>query len=71
VTKEWALLARGDSSKEATAMLKDLTDAYAMHQVSGMSEGSFFNESIKSLDELYGLCAGRIDVAASGLLPFL
>jgi hypothetical protein len=72
VTKEWPCLARGAGSPEATAALKRLTESYAIHQMEGeASEGPFFTESVKNLEEIRGLRASRIDDAASGLLPFL
>lgn len=72
VRKEWPCLARGESSEEATATLKSLTEAYASLQLSGKdSDGPFFSGSVHNLEELKGLRASRIDDAASGLLPFL
>ena len=37
VSKEWPSLARGESSAEATVILKDLTEAYAAQQLSGQA----------------------------------
>ena len=72
VNEEWPRLARGEGSPNATAMLKKLTQTYAGHQLSGAaSDGPFFSESVKNLEQLKGLRASRIDDAASGLLPFL
>ena len=72
VNEEWPRLARGEGSPNATAMLKKLTQTYAGHQLSGAaSDGPFFSESVKNLEQLKGLRAARIDDAASGLLPFL
>lgn len=72
VTKEWPALARGESSPEATATLKSLTEAYASQQLSGQaSDGPFFNASVHNLEAMKGLRASRADDAASGLLPFL
>jgi len=71
VVKEWPCLARGESSAEATATLKALTQAYATQQLSGEAEGPFFSASVNNLEAMKGLRASRIDDAASGLLPFL
>ena len=72
VTKEWSCLARGEGSPEATATLKNLTQAYAAQQLSGqVSEVPFFSASVNNLEAMKGLRASRIDDAASGLLPFL
>jgi hypothetical protein len=72
VVKEWPCLAQGAYSEEATAALKNLTQAYAAQQLSGEdSEGPFFNSSVHNLEAMKGLRASRIDDAASGLLPFL
>lgn len=72
VNEEWPRLAHGESSPNATAVLKNLTQTYARHQLSGAApDGPFFSESVKNLEQLKGLRASRIDDAASGLLPFL
>jgi hypothetical protein len=72
VAKEWPHLARGEASSEVTAIQRKLTDAYAGQQLSGnTADGPFFNESVKSLENMKGLRASRLDDAASGLLPFL
>ena len=72
VSKEWPSLARGESSAEATVILKDLTEAYAAQQLSGQApEGPFFYASVNNLEAMKGLRASRVDDAASGLIPFL
>lgn len=72
VTKEWPCLARGESSPEATEVLKKLTETYAAQQLSGQApDGPFFYASVNNLEAMKGLRAARIDDAASGLLPFL
>ena len=72
VTKEWPHLARGGSSPEATQALKNLTQVYASHQLSGTAAYSpFFDASVNSLEAMKGLRASRLDDAISGLLPFL
>ena len=72
VAKEWPCLASGNSSPEATATLKKLTQAYAGQQLAGQAtDGPFFYSSVNNLEAMKGLRAARIDDAASGLLPFL
>ena len=72
VAKEWPRLARGQSSPEATEILKSLTQTYAAQQLAGKaSDGPFFFASVNNLEAMKGLRASRIDDAASGLLPFL
>jgi Protein of unknown function (DUF4239) len=72
VAKEWPCLASGNSSPEATATLKKLTQAYAAQQLAGQAtDGPFFYSSVNNLEAMKGLRAARIDDAASGLLPFL
>jgi len=72
IFREWPSLASGNSSPEATATLKKLTEAYAGLQLSGHApDGPFFYSSVNNLEAMKGLRASRIDDAASGLLPFL
>lgn len=67
VTKEWPDLARGEKNPAGGPILRQLTDAYAGHQVSTPTEGTFFTESMRKLDQVKSLRASRFDDAISSL----
>jgi len=67
VTQEWPDLARGESNPRIEPVLRRISDAYAGHQVSTPTEGTFFGESVKGLDEIKILRATRFDDAVSSL----
>jgi hypothetical protein len=67
VTKEWPELARGEGNPETAPVLRRITAAYAGHQVSTPTEGSFFSESVKELSDVKSLRASRFDDAVSSL----
>ena len=71
VTPEWKSLASGDADPEATRLLHKIEAAYAAHKVADASEGVFFHESVRSLNQMQDLRSSRIDDACTGLVPFL
>lgn len=71
VTREWKALARGEADPETTRLLKEISQAYALHKVADQSEDVFFHESVRSLNQMQDLRSSRIDDSCSGLVPFL
>lgn len=67
VTKEWPDLARGEGNPRIEPVLRRISDAYAGHQISTPTEGTFFGESVKKLDEIKNLRATRFEDAVSSL----
>ncbi|CAN5812774.1 hypothetical protein BH09VER1_BH09VER1_33260 [soil metagenome] len=71
VTREWKSLELGESDPETSKLLRQIENAYASHKVADPTEGVFFHESVRSLNQMQDLRSSRIDDSCTGLVPFL
>jgi hypothetical protein len=71
VSDGWKSLQRGKVNQESNQLLFQIRDSFVSYKISDASEGAFFLDTVKSLNQMLALRASRIDDASSGLIPFL
>lgn len=71
VSDGWKSLQRGKVNPESNQLLFQIRDSFVNYKITDASEGAFFLDTVKSLNQMLALRASRIDDASSGLIPFL
>lgn len=71
IKEEWGMLARGEQSPRAHAILKDIWAAYTSFEPKTESEKIFLAESVEKLNEAGELRRFRLLDAKSGIHPIL
>lgn len=71
IQREWPSIRHGDADPKSTELLHGISAAYSHYKVRDPSEEAYFHESVKNINSLHSLRAGRIEDSGSGLIPFL